>query len=267
MKISRELLKPIKREEFEAAFSDGVLLPHFNLLEYFKEHINQFKRFAIGNYFWFLADATRGICLAVGGKLEEIVGINQDNFVSKTFEELLNRTHPEDLTNLFAFTNYWLSFIYQIPLEKRTQFRPTIYIRHKNINDLYRWCMVQYGTHLADENGNILVGLTLVTDISHIKTEGPAMMSIVDIENEYCQHFYCEADNQLIESSKDIPKLSVREIEVLNLLSIGMSSKQIAYELNISIKTVDNHRQNMLHKTSSKSSGELISFAIKTGYL
>jgi DNA-binding CsgD family transcriptional regulator len=112
-----------------------------------------------------------------------------------------------------------------------------------------------------------LIGLTIVTDISHIKTEGPSMMSVVYTENEYCQHFYCQADNQLVESTKEITKLSVREIEVLNYISIGLSSKQIAYELNLSIKTVDNHRQNMLHKTNSKSSSELISFSIKTGYL
>lgn len=267
MQVSRKLLLPIKREDYDAAFSKNQNTGLAAVVTYFAASIGYFKRFAIGNYFWFLADVTRGLNLDGGGKIEELTSIKPTDFFYNSPELLFNRAHPDDLSHLFAFTNYWVDYIMKIPIPKRDLYYPTIYIRLRNINDLYKWCMVQYGTHLADENGNILVGLTVVTDISHIKTVGPAMMSIVDIENEYCQHFYCEADNQLIESTINIPKLSVREIEVLNLLSIGMSSKQIAFELSLSIKTVDNHRQNMLHKTNAKSSGELISFAIKAGYL
>jgi DNA-binding CsgD family transcriptional regulator len=267
MQLSRKLLQPVRREDYDAAFSKTHHADFLEIATYFEAAINHFKRFAIGNYFWFLADVTRGATLDAGGKIEELTAIKPSDFTHNSPELLFNQTHPEDLTHLFAFTNYWVSFITNIPVYKRNLYYPTIYIRLRNIDDLYKWCMVQYGDRLTDENGNILVGLTIVTDISHIKTEGPTMMSIVDAENEHCQHFYCQADNQLIESTKEIPKLSVREIEVLNLLAIGLSSKQIAHELSLSIKTVDNHRQNMLHKTKSKSSSELIGFAIKTGYL
>lgn len=267
MQVSRKLLHPIKRENYDAAFSKAHNAELLEIATYFEASISHFKRFAIGNYFWFLADVTRGGILEAGGQIEALTAIKMADFTHNSPELLFNRAHPEDLTHLFAFTNYWVSFITNTPAHKRNLYYPTIYIRLRNIDDLYKWCMVQYSDRLTEENGNILVGLTVVTDISHIKTEGPAMMSIIDVENEHCQHFYCQADNQLIESTKEILKLSIREIEVLNLLSIGMSSKQIAYELNLSIKTVDNHRQNMLHKTQSKSSGELITFAIKTGYL
>ncbi|OBX25429.1 regulatory LuxR family protein [Gelidibacter algens] len=59
------------------------------------------------------------------------------------------------------------------------------------------------------------------------------------------------------------PQLTSREKEILQLLAKGFGSKQIASLLNISIKTVDNHRQNMLHKTGSKTSSELVSTAIR----
>ncbi|MFZ4768758.1 MAG: LuxR C-terminal-related transcriptional regulator [Ferruginibacter sp.] len=42
----------------------------------------------------------------------------------------------------------------------------------------------------------------------------------------------------------------------------GFSSKQIALALNIAINTTDNHRQNMLRKTQSKSTGELVGFGV-----
>jgi DNA-binding CsgD family transcriptional regulator len=44
-----------------------------------------------------------------------------------------------------------------------------------------------------------------------------------------------------------------------------MSSKQIAAEMSISMNTVSNHRKNMLAKTESKTSSELIKYALKHG--
>lgn len=48
--------------------------------------------------------------------------------------------------------------------------------------------------------------------------------------------------------------LSVREKEVLKLIDEGMSSKEIASHLNISIYTVSRHRQNILEKLRAKNS-------------
>ena len=42
--------------------------------------------------------------------------------------------------------------------------------------------------------------------------------------------------------------LSEREITVMKLVSQGMSSKMIASKLDISKKTVDRHRQNIINK-------------------
>jgi DNA-binding CsgD family transcriptional regulator len=62
-----------------------------------------------------------------------------------------------------------------------------------------------------------------------------------------------------------MPKISPREIDILHLLAAGHSSKQIAGELNIAIKTVDNHRQNLLRKTGARSTAELVTKAVKLG--
>ena len=43
--------------------------------------------------------------------------------------------------------------------------------------------------------------------------------------------------------------------------------RQIAGSLERSIKTIDNHRQNMLRKTSTKSTGELVAFGINMGFI
>jgi DNA-binding NarL/FixJ family response regulator len=56
-------------------------------------------------------------------------------------------------------------------------------------------------------------------------------------------------------------KLSSRESEVLKLLSIGKSNKDISEELGISDKTVSTYKQRLLNKLQAKNVVDLINFA------
>lgn len=60
-------------------------------------------------------------------------------------------------------------------------------------------------------------------------------------------------------------KLSEREIEVINLIREGLSSKEIADKLGISIKTVEVHRHNILKKLKVKNTASLIHYINSTG--
>lgn len=56
--------------------------------------------------------------------------------------------------------------------------------------------------------------------------------------------------------------LTRREEEVLTLIGEGLSNKQIAEALVVSIKTVDKHRANLLHKLDLPNRSALIHFAL-----
>ncbi|MBQ7691933.1 MAG: helix-turn-helix transcriptional regulator [Muribaculaceae bacterium] len=58
-------------------------------------------------------------------------------------------------------------------------------------------------------------------------------------------------------------ELSARELEVLNLLSLGFSSKEVAEKLFISPNTVEYHRKQLLRKTNSRNAAELIGNAFR----
>ena len=62
-----------------------------------------------------------------------------------------------------------------------------------------------------------------------------------------------------------IPELTEREIEILRLVATGMSYKEIAAELVISHRTVQNHVQNTLGKLHMHNRVELVRFAISRG--
>ena len=61
--------------------------------------------------------------------------------------------------------------------------------------------------------------------------------------------------------------LTPRELEVLKLIAEAYTSKQIADELFISIKTVDRHRQNILEKLGMRDRLDLTRYAIRRGLI
>ncbi len=59
--------------------------------------------------------------------------------------------------------------------------------------------------------------------------------------------------------------LTVREREVLQHLAEGKSTKQIASTLNLSVKTVETHRQQIMDKLEIRTVAELTKYAIREG--
>ena len=59
--------------------------------------------------------------------------------------------------------------------------------------------------------------------------------------------------------------LSSRERQVLQLLAEGKSTKEIAGELFVSVKTIESHRKNIMQKLNIFNLADLIKFAIREG--
>jgi DNA-binding NarL/FixJ family response regulator len=62
-------------------------------------------------------------------------------------------------------------------------------------------------------------------------------------------------------------ELTERELEVLLLICKGLTNNEIADKLVLSKRTVDKHRENLLLKTQSKNTANLVIYAIKNGFL
>ncbi len=59
--------------------------------------------------------------------------------------------------------------------------------------------------------------------------------------------------------------LTAREREVLQLMAEGKTTKEIAYSLGLSVKTVEAHRQKIMEKSNIHSIAELTKYAIREG--
>jgi two-component system response regulator NreC len=72
--------------------------------------------------------------------------------------------------------------------------------------------------------------------------------------------------NQLNGSEYDAYRqLSDRERQVLQLIAEGNSTKEIAYKLHVSIKTIESHRQNIMSKLGIRTLAGLTKFAVREG--
>jgi DNA-binding NarL/FixJ family response regulator len=79
-----------------------------------------------------------------------------------------------------------------------------------------------------------------------------------------------QADNDDIDNDSDasdksltnVPPLSPRELEVLRLIGNGKTSKEIARDLVVSVRTIDVHRANIKRKLRVKSTSELVKYAV-----
>jgi DNA-binding NarL/FixJ family response regulator len=95
--------------------------------------------------------------------------------------------------------------------------------------------------------------------------------AIIDVSNG--KKYVCdEVKNILVhqeledESGQpDMNMLSRRELEVVKLIKEGMSSKEIAVRLDISLKTVEVHRYNILKKLNLKNTAAVVNFINANG--
>lgn len=67
------------------------------------------------------------------------------------------------------------------------------------------------------------------------------------------------------EAPAGLTVLTDREREVLQLVAEGLSSKEIAGQLGVSLKTVDSHRSNLMEKLDIHKVAGLVKFAVRAG--
>jgi two-component system response regulator NreC len=81
------------------------------------------------------------------------------------------------------------------------------------------------------------------------------------IIEEYLRH----NETTIQEDSYD--KLTIREREILQLVTEGYSNREISEKLHISIKTVGVHRTNLMEKLDIHNTPELVKYAIRKGII
>jgi DNA-binding CsgD family transcriptional regulator len=100
-------------------------------------------------------------------------------------------------------------------------------------------------------------GLDEVRAICEPLRAAPALTKVAEIEARLTQ----------TRTSKRPAGLSPRETEILLMIAAGRSNKQIAYDLSMSLRTVERHSANLYAKIGAASRAEAIAFAHQDGLI
>jgi DNA-binding NarL/FixJ family response regulator len=99
----------------------------------------------------------------------------------------------------------------------------------------------------------------LVAAIDHLRHRQPFFTS--QLAASMMQSFV-QSDKEGVVSDECLP-LTPREIEVVQLLAEGNSNKAVADVLSVSTRTVESHRNHIMHKMNFTSFSELVKFAVR----
>jgi DNA-binding NarL/FixJ family response regulator len=70
-------------------------------------------------------------------------------------------------------------------------------------------------------------------------------------------------ESRATDPTDPVSRLSNREVQILNMVGRGMSSRDIATEFGLSVKTIESHRQTIKHKLGLATNSQLLQYAMK----
>ncbi|WP_262249653.1 LuxR C-terminal-related transcriptional regulator [Parapedobacter soli] len=251
--LAFDQIKQIWRRIAKTKKSAGII----HELEFYKKLVDVLH---VGKYYVYIFNCSSVEMEFVHENVTQVLGYQP---VDVTPEIILKNIHPEDLPYFINFEDTVGVFFNQLPKDKIFKYKVSYDYRLKNANGEYTQILQQVTTIQTSEEQGILRTLGVHTDISHIKMGGTPKLSFIGLDGEPSYHNV----NSSVVFLPSKPLLTKREMEILKLIVEGQSSDAIAVNLFISRHTVDTHRRNILAKTETKSLAELITKAIKEGWV
>lgn len=102
----------------------------------------------------------------------------------------------------------------------------------------------------------------ILTKNIEVKSQLLSMVQVLDNKND--SNTLKKIIND-IDTLDDVPKITSREMDVIKWCCEGLSSKEIADKLNVSVRTIDAHKGNIFKKLNLSSTVELVRYAAKVG--
>lgn len=172
---------------------------------------------------------------------------------------LESRIHPDDLSQLKALQVSLGKFIYSLPPEQRNDYSNIYSFRVLNAKQQYTRVVSRQQVLEQGHGGKAWLILGNMDIAPNQKTSDGVDCTVLNLKNGEI------FSPTLLHPSEVL--LTKREIEILHLIQKGLLSKEIANKLNVSIHTVNIHRQNLLRKLGVQNSIEAINRGVELGIL
>ena len=155
---------------------------------------------------------------------------------------IYRRIHPEDLVEKRLLEYQFFQKTFSMSSEERLKYRGRCRIRMMNEKGVYQYIdnLVQIMENTP--SGSVWLIFCLYILSADQRTEQGIYPTITHMERGEVEMLFLSEEHRNI--------LSEREKEILRCIRKGLSSKEIAAALYISVNTVNRHRQNILEKLS-----------------
>ena len=191
----------------------------------------------------------------ISKNMTSCLGLLNRDMKDKGMRYFWSRIHPDDIEHWLVALKELMSFtLSEISVNDRTLMNYTWNYRLKNAKDEYV-NIIQNTTPLEfDSDNKPIIGLAHYTVLDpKIKLQVCASAKRLNANNEYETIYFNNFSQKLLSNS-----ITNRERDIVRLLVLNYSSKEIGVKLDISFNTVDTHRRNILKKLSISTTGELV---------
>jgi len=241
------------------------------------EHSAQFKRMAD-----FMAPGKSYYYIANFQSLEiEMISDSVYNFIKKEsvsennvdFQEILSLPLHEEVEKIKRKEQVIRDFLIDyLPPEEVLDYKILYTYVMKDFEDKRRVILQQATPLSQNEQGRFIHVFSIHTDISHLTNQSVEEVSFLNTKGGKSYLNVCT------KTGKFDPKkyngnteaeltLSKRELEIVKLLADGLNAEEIGKKLFISTHTVRTHRKNILKKTDSKNTIQLVARTIAAGLI
>lgn len=175
-------------------------------------------------------------------KFEEILGFTAAEVIEMGHEYIQKYYHPDDLVKIPEIIDFFKG-------NKNNKHTTLFRVKHKNGEWVY-----------------------FITTRSLLNIDSNQNRFVVSVSINVTEQIDCglkhEEYNKIRAAEKNrdvIEKFTNREKEIISMFASGHTNTQVAEKLFLSIKTVDNHRTNILRKSEARNIAELINFVKDIG--
>lgn len=213
-----------------------------------------------GPFYFYIIDFFDMTLSHISPGITEIHGFDPETV---SFNDILEAIHPDDIDFVAKAEGVSTNFFYKkVGYEKMLSYKTSYSFRFRLKNGEYALFNHQSLMLSLDENGGLGKSLNIHTRIDHLSNLNTYKISLIGLNDEPSFINFSPS-----EENQDLREFSKREIDVIKLIANGFNNNEIAVKLFISPLTVKKHRNNILSKSDSKNTAELIKNCIFKGII
>lgn len=225
--------------------------------------------FAPAEYYYYILNFYDLSINYVQPSVKKVFGIAPEDF---TMENLLKVVSPDDLASVYKKEELIIKFLDKVKVTDIPFYKFSYFFKVKDTSGKYHQILHQATAMTTSDNtlGHVL-GVHI--DVSHWNIQDDNKMNIIGLRDDLKSHYNVNPelpvpDPESSENEISLSEiLSGREIEIIFCIAQGLNTKEIAKELNISEHTINTHRKNILNKTASKNTADLVSRCLLEGVI